>query len=100
MGLLLLLGLVLFLLVVSSSPQALVSGAEVLQQQQQQQQQTQSTPPRTAKSFIDHGISLLNLADRVSLDWLQKQTGGDMTTGAFESVIQSKLAPVDTRKVL
>jgi len=81
----------LFLLVVSS-PQALLTQAQA--------QQQQASSPHSAESFIDHGIALMNSADRVTLDWLKKQTGGNESTLAFEKVIQSNLAPIDARKVL
>ncbi|MDA4117645.1 MAG: hypothetical protein OK455_04800, partial [Thaumarchaeota archaeon] len=82
--------LVLFLLVFST-PQALVSGAQA---------QKPAPSPHTAESFIGHGIALMNSADRVTLGWLKGQTGGNVSTAAFEKVIQSNFAPVDARKVL
>jgi hypothetical protein len=82
-------------LLVLSSPQALVAGAQVSQQSQQQ-----TSSSRGAGVFIDHGIALMNSADRVTLDWLIKQTGSNVSTAAFEKVIQSNFAPVDARKVL
>ena len=72
------------------SPQALAAG-----------QTAHSTTSRTNDSaFIDHGITLMNSEDRVTLSWLSSQTNGVLTVPAFENVIQSNLLAVGVRQVL
>jgi hypothetical protein len=77
------------------SPQALAAG------QPAGQPAAQSTAPRTSDStFIDHGITLMNSEDRITLSWLSGQTNGVLTVPAFERVIQSSLLTVGVRQVL
>lgn len=66
-----------------------------------QTQSTLSTPEQNVASpYMDHAFATLSPGDRVTLGYLEAETAGNLSVGAFEKMIQTVLLPVNVREVL
>jgi hypothetical protein len=54
----------------------------------------------SSSQYIDHGFAALASGDRVTLSYLEASTGGNLSVGAFEKVIQGVFLPLNVREVL
>src|SRR5208337_3152028 len=50
--------------------------------------------------YVDHGFAALAAGDRVTLSSLEAWTGGNLSVGALEQVIQNVFLPLNVREVL
>ncbi len=61
---------------------------------------TLSSYESKAVSYPDHGFAALAADDSVTLGSLEAETGGNLTVGAFEGVLQRLYLPLNVREVL
>jgi hypothetical protein len=61
--------------------------------------QAQATTANSSQ-YADHGFAALAAGDRVTLSSLEARTGGNLSVGALEQVIQDVFLPLNVREVL